>query len=403
MQPVLPLVMTLVSLTSTPTVRAEAFLSRMLVSDPATKTLGVKSYAEATVSSTYDVALAALWLMHEKRRDEAGQLLAGLATRQHPDGALPFSFPLIAEPHGPPFVRTGAMAWAGYAAVRYLNDAPGGPHRDAIARMAHRTGEWLLARQVRDPGDPRDGLITGGNGRYHYARTPSGMQESLVPEELRWVSTEHNLDAYFFLRDLGAMTRTPSYTRAADRLSEALSGRLWDDASAQFVRGLDAGPDRVLALDCAAWGVLFLLAIGDEPRARRAFERADARYRSFDPATGVKGYRPYADKAVYENPVLAAHEQGHVPEGSWSALHAVWPEGTASMALAAWRLGEQERARTIIRELEGVRDSSGGLPCLTREIPFEFTRAPGLAGTAWTSLVRAEMESSSGPGLLWLP
>lgn len=379
----------------------EAFLEASLVPGPQAGSLLVRSYADRDASSTYDAALAALWLLERGRRDEAGRLLAGVAALQHDDGALPFSFALPAPAPGVTYVRSGAIAWVGYAAARYLNDAADGPHRPAIAEMAHRLAGYLLSRRVEKPGDRRDGLVTGGAGRYRHEITDTGIVETLEPGELNWASTEHNIDVYFFWRELGLAARNERYRRAADNLAGAIVARLWDDRAGQFHQGVDRRPDPTRALDCASWGAIFLQAIGDPVRARRSYQAAERLYAVTDASRQVAGHKPYAERALIESRALADYFAEKLPAQSWRELAAVWPEGSAGVALAALRLGEVERARTILAELDRLRGPEGGLPCLTVEIPMEFASAPALAGTAWVALVRAELESSPAKAMIW--
>lgn len=379
----------------------DAFLGSLLVPGPAPETLLVKSYADRPSISTYDVGLETLWLLERGRRDEAGRLLAGVAALQYADGSVPFSFELPAPKPEVAYVRSGAIAWVGYAAARYLNDAPDGPHREAIAAMAHRLAAYLLEHRVTTEGDRREGLITGGAGRYRYDVTEAGIQETLVPGALSWVSAEHNIDAYFFLRQLGRATENARYQAAAEQLARAVVERMWDEPAGQFFQGLDRKPDPTPALDCASWGALFLLAIGDRQRAERAYLVAERTYAVTAPERQVAGHRPYVKRPLIESRALADYYSDRLPVRAWDDFPAVWPEGSAGVALAAWRLGYMKRAREILGEMDKLRQPEGGLPCLTREIPMEFTSAPALAGTVWVSLVRAEMASGPSRAMIW--
>jgi hypothetical protein len=365
--------------------------------------LAVVTPSETRVS-IYDNALVALVLDRLGRHDEAGRILESLAALQRPDGGIPFSFPIDHAGDAPPYVRSGALAWVGYAAVEYLDGAPGGPARDAIVRMAHLIAAYLAAHQIDIPGDPRNGLVTGGEGDFVYAMQAGGVEETFLPGAIAWASVEHNVDAFFFLRDLGRVTEQAAYGQGAQRVAHALLARAWDGEAGQLRRGLQAkGTDRVLALDCASWGSLFLLAAGDGTRAETAFATADTRFASRDPGTGIAGHRPYANGPVLEDASMAAYYNRHGIPGDWAELQAVWPEGSAGVALAAVRLGHRERAAAILAELERLRDSAGGLPMMTAEVPFEFDTKPSVAGTAWVELVRPEIEASTASPFLWRP
>jgi hypothetical protein len=353
--------------------------------------------------SIYDNALLALVLDRLGRHDDAGRILESLAALQRDDGGIPFSFSIERADQAPPYVRSGALAWVGYAAVEYLDGAPGGPARDDIVRMAHRIASYLTAHQVEIPGDPRDGLVTGGEGDFVYDLQTGHAEETFVPGAIEWASVEHNVDAFFFLRDMGRVTEQTAYTEGAQRVRRALLTRAWDGQAGQLRRGLQAkGDDRTLALDCASWGSLFLVAAGDRTRAETAWVTADTRFASRDPRTGIGGHRPYANGPVFEDPSMAAYYARIGTPADWSALQAVWPEGSAGVALAAVRLGHRQRAEAILAELERFRDASGGLPMMTADVPFEFDTKPSVAGTAWVELVRPEIEEGAAP-FLWRP
>ena len=377
----------------------DAFMAGLIVPAGEPRVLVVHAEPGGPRSWSYDGALGALWLLSRDRPDEAGRVLAGLAAVQAPDGSLPFSFEAPRPPTGPPYVRSGAMAWVGYAAARYLDVAPRGAQRDAVLAMAHRLAGTMLLRRIGQAGDPRDGLITGGSGHYTYTDEPgtAAPLEVFVPGEVPWASCEHNIDAWFFLREFGRVTGNRTYAGAAEDLAHALVARLWDEPHGQFWRGASPeGPDTMAALDCASWGAIFLDAAGDTARAERALSAAERRYFDHDRATGVTGHRPYTATNVYESAVLQRRYAPGLAAPDWDHLSAVWPEGSAGVALACWRLGRQARAKTILGELDRLRGPGGGLPCLSTAVPMDFTAGPTLAGTAWVELVRAEMNGWRG-------
>src|SRR5206468_3347779 len=103
---------------------------------------------------------------------------------------------------------------------------------------------------------------------------------------------------------LGRVSEAPAYSEAASQIARALGARAWNEATGQMRRG--AGPrgwDSVLALDCASWSSIFLVAAGDRVRAQKALAVADARYASRDPSTGALGHRPYVQRPLFEDDV----------------------------------------------------------------------------------------------------
>jgi len=273
-----------------------------------------------------------------------------------------------------------------------------------VTRLAHGAAGYLLGHQIAPGADPRAGLVLGGFGSYRYELDARGqLEERYLPGELDWASTEHNIDSYFFLRDLGRVTEQARYTDAALRIRAALLERAWSDAAGQLVRGIAAdGVDAAYALDCASWGSLFLMAAGDAPRSQTALATADVRYAARASDCPVTGHKPYARGPVLESRALAEHLRERLPD-SWDAVQAVWPEGSAGVALAALRQGHAQRARRILGELEKLRTDTGGLPVLTLEIPGEFDTSASLAGTIWVELVRFELARGAAEPTFWRP
>jgi hypothetical protein len=352
--------------------------------------------------SSYDNALLALYYIRNGRREDAGRILAALATLQHEDGAIPFSFPWPRPEPNTFYVRSGATAWVGYAAVEYLDADSAGPARPEITKMAHLIAHYLLEHQLAHPGDPRDGLVLGGEGTFRLEVASGRVVERFVPGAVVWAATEHNIDAYFFLRDFGALTGDTRFSLAAERIRAALLERGWMADAGQFVRGYqETELDRAYALDCASWGALFFLAAGDTLRAETSLGSAEFRYLSRDPAHATSGHRPYAHAPVIESRALAQFLNNTLSATNWDELDGVWAEGSAGVALAALRLGRRQRAEEILASLERVRDVGGGLPTFTSEIPFDFDVQPSIAGTVWVELVRYELTRPEGHQTLW--
>ncbi|HEY2513377.1 MAG TPA: hypothetical protein VGI39_21055 [Polyangiaceae bacterium] len=348
----------------------------------------------------YDNALAVLLDVRLGRRDAAARILRSLARLQREDGSLPFSFRLEDALDPAPYIRAGALAWVGYAAVVYLDADSEGAARDEVIRMCHALARYLIAHQVQAPGDARQGMVTGGDGTLSYSIVNGQVQEDFEPGAIPWVSTEHNIDTFFFLRALARVAERPDYAAAASRIQRALEDRFWNGSAGQMNRGGEAkAVDTVLALDCASWSALFLVAADDRLRAETALAVADTRYAASDRPRGAAGHRPYASGPLLESDVLAQHYT--LPVHDWESSSAVWPEGSAGVALAALRLGRRERAEAILRALEPLRDPSGGLPSLTIDVPFEFDTKPSVAGTVWVELVRDELARPQIPALLW--
>jgi hypothetical protein len=386
------------------TAGATAFLAGTLRPWPHADSPGLLAITDPTTGrvGTYDSALVALALLRAGDRDRAGRVVRGMASLQRPDGGLPFSFTLPAPDDSQPYERSGTVAWAGYAAVEYLDAAPGGDAREDALALAHRAAAYLMSREVARPGDPRDGLVLGGNGTFVYVAAADGVREAYEPGEVAWASVEHNVDTYFFLRALARITGTASYAESASRVARGLRQRAWSPDEGQLAQGFgEQGPDPTGALDCASWGSVFLAADGETARADTAAAVADERYASRDRRSGAHGHRPYAKGPVFDEGALMQQYASQLPAPTWDRLEVVWPEGSAGVAFAALRQGRVERAREILDALEPLRAPDGSLPTATIEVPYILDTRPSIAGTAWVELVRFELSRPKGRPTLW--
>lgn len=381
------------------------FLRRSLVPWPEERSTGRLAMTDRDMQriATYDSALVVLVLVRKGAREEAARVLEALHALQRPDGSFPFSF-VQPRPDDIAYVRAGAVAWVGYAAAEYLDSDRGGPARTEAIEIARGAAKYLLSRQVTKPGDPRDGLIRGGEGTYRYELDARGqLREKLYEEDISWASVEHNVDSFFFFRALARVTENESYRAAAARIAKALA-RNWNGARGQLARGVnEQGADEVPSLDCASWGSIFLSATSDGDRAETSAFVADAGYGSRDPTTKAFGHRPQRRGPLVEGELILKVLGPKLPARDWSELEAIWPEGSAGVALAAWRVGRVARAKAILEALEPLRGVDGSLPNSTVEIPFVFDRKPSVAGTAWVELVRFELGRPPGKPTFWAP
>jgi hypothetical protein len=338
-------------------------------------------------SFVYDDALAALAFLSASRGDRARAILTQLANLQSDDGSLPFSVDTYLGRVVDECRRTGALAWVGYAALRYEFEIGS----DEFRPFAERLANYLQTLQVTQSGgyrtdDARYGSVLAGRGRYDSAY-------NLIDTPMTFVSTEHNIDAYFFFRDLAYLTGTDRYGQVAHLIKQSLLTHHWDGADQRFYQGISlGGPDAGRALDLSSWGGLFLLAVGEIDKARAvASTLSDFRVRgvgvalSSDPNSfnqtfsspgPFDGYKPYAPGAGYNAP----------PE-------LIWAEGTWGVLLLRLRLGEDISSDlTSMQRLQAV-DPQGGFVQATagsRSRPYEFHVWPAVAGTAWAAIVTGD-------------
>src|SRR5262249_55801170 len=161
-----------------------------------------------------------------------------------------------------------------------------------------------------------------GFGTFVYDADDGRVRERLVPGEIAWASTEHNVDAYFFLRTFARVAETPSYAEAAARIARGLS-RGWNEKTGQMNRGVSAeGWDAAFALDCASWSAMMLVASGDRVRAETAMWVADGRYAARDPKSGAAGHRPYVHRALLEDALLMRTLGDRLAAKDWDQLDA---------------------------------------------------------------------------------
>ncbi|HEX8359154.1 MAG TPA: hypothetical protein VF613_03485, partial [Longimicrobium sp.] len=312
--------------------------------------------------TTYDQAVAVLAFLQAGDLTTATRLGTALAGIAHYNGAFPFSFHQIARIGGDPYYRSGAVAWGAYALTRLTGALAASAPRE-IESAARHALDYLLNLQ-----DAETGLVRGGSGRY-------AADDTFYPDyTVGWYSTEHNIDAWFAFRAAGEMFDVPAYKAAAARIRRGLRRWCWDEANGRFWQGLgaDRTPDGQGALDVHSWGALLLHAWGMAGRASRALSRADSVYRLADPATGVKGYKPYTPA-----------------EGYPGAAETVWLEGSFGVLLAKLRTGAAGAAE-LSAGLESLQEAGGGFPYATvRDARYEITDRLSVASTGWYLLADA--------------
>ncbi|GAB2624815.1 hypothetical protein [Pseudactinotalea suaedae] len=307
---------------------------------------------------SYDQALTLVTALSLGELAVADRLAAGLLSLQTDGGPQDGGFVTSAAalyPEGAvPEYRTGNHALATYALLRYLRD--GSP--DAAARAqaldgAERGLDWLLARQAVD--GPLAGLVRGGYGWY----ANGGFDPSY---QLPWASTEHNVDAWHTLRLAEEVLGHAGAAGAVPVLHDAILERLWSSEEGRFWQGRSPdGPDPGHALDVSSWGAIFLQAAGHQAQAAQAMANIGW-YASTH--AGASGFAP-------------------VP---FPAEPIVWVEGTAGVALAQLRLG-QDPAPTLAALAPAATD--GVYPGATRDDEWlSMTSAPAVGGATWVLLVR---------------
>ena len=368
-------------------------------------------------SSIYDDAIAAIALTMNGDMENAGLILSALSRLVHQNGRLWFvyntanSWPTEGDSETALF-RSGAIAWVGYAMTFYLmRGLKGDPdflledrRAKSLLETALSIGDYLTSLQVREVGDRRTGLITGGEGTIAIKLVDGQIVDQYRGGMMTWTSIEHNIDSYFFLRDLARVSRQEKYKEAAGMIKDSLLKVAWSPADGQYYRGVrEEGIDTVLALDGASWGAIFSLAVGEKAKAERSLEAIEKNFRSSDKVDGqvVQGYKPYTGLAIYEDRAVNRFVFPDTPDLTWTEFEAVWGEGSLGVAMAYLKLGRTSEAEKIVDEMIKLQGEKGGVLYLTKEIPHEFINVPSVASTAWLVMVLSAMRDKDALEDFW--
>lgn len=352
-------------------------------------------------SFVYDNAVAAIALCHAGEWEDAQRLLTSMAGLVRADGSLWFSVNTAIDwpsegDRESALVRTGAVAWAGYAFCFYLENCPQEKLQNntkmQFLEAATRIAGFIMARWVDQPGNPLNGLVTGGEGAINLALVkPGGVAEKWDSTQVRWASAEHNLDAWFFLSHLSVLAGNREYRRASDAIKEALVLGLWSKQYGQFFRGLkeNGEKDTVLALDCASWAAAFLMAVGKKEMAEQCLESARERYAV--EYKGLRGYLPYRGVLVYEQAEINRHFFPDQPDLKWGDFPFVWLEGNYGVLLAEIACGGKKQARERLEQWTAYFDNDprGGIPYTlgSRPVPYQFSEYKCVASTGWHVII----------------
>jgi len=365
-------------------------------------------------ASLYDNALAIIAFSMAGEFSLAEKIIEAASRVVSPDGDLWFTFnthnswPSDSD-HTGAIVRSGTSAWLGYAITYYLKsrlvENLNLYQQDNVAvnhlRMAQSIADRILLRQVTNKADARYGFFTGGEGRYSYRwnRELEDIEEYFFPGSVQWASVEHNIDIYFFLRDLARLSGEKKYESLANLLKQSIVEKSWNEKNGQLNRGqrLD-GVDPVKALDCASWGTMFLLAVGEEEKATASLKSVS----NYHVRSGThQGYKPYIDLLLYEGPETNALFLPDNPRKNWNDLPMIWPEGSLGVAMAYIKMGKKEQAVELLQSILKLQDEEGGLPYATEYLRFQFSDNPSVAGTAWLVMVISALEDDNILQLFW--
>ncbi|MBW5447296.1 hypothetical protein GE107_14665 [Cohnella sp. CFH 77786] len=318
-----------------------------------------------TRSWIYDDALAVIAFSLSGDRKRASSILDSLSQLQRSDGSLDMSYDIY-KGEISPLIRSGSLAWVGYSALKYELVTKDKKYR----KFAIRIADYLLTQQNK-----KTGSIRGG-------------------PDVKWYSTEHNIDCFFFFRELSLLTRETRFERAAESVKEALLNFHWSAKENRFFQGVD---DPAGALDTNSWGGIFLLAIGRTDLLQGAMNylskfkvdssamthsnSRNSYNMTFMTNLPLSGYKPYLDNEHYPG-----------------APDIIWTEGTWGVINLMQR--QQLDTWPLIRSMFAIQssDPEGGLVYANRgaaQEPFEFHVWPAVAATAW------QYFTLRGAGSIW--
>ncbi len=288
----------------------------------------------------YDIGLALLVFTTSGDYRLCDIIMNRLNILKNSDGSFDFSYnwndTYSSNPNNrvDPKLMTGAIGWLVWGMCYYIFIS--GNRTSTYMNMIDKSGDWLLARQVKTPtSDRRYGLLKGG-----YNATGA---------ELVWCSTEHQCSALQALQGLVTLFPGKSEYITAANLVKANLLRLYNTNENRFYQGCDNnGNDDAWALDCTTWaGAVALKLLSNDSVASACRATAADNYLSSNGT--VNGFKPYKDSSG----------------GYQGSPSLVWTEGTLGYIYLCMLLRLDNEAKsymdnTIIK-LQNCNNSTGGV------------------------------------------
>ena len=306
---------------------------------------------------TYDQALAALALMVQ-RHEAVERYVAGLCALVDENGGVKFFVNRLSAMSPRTYYRLGNAAWVYYALAFYLEKYPDGTQTARVREKLLAGIAWLDTFLVSTPGDLREGLYKGGQGRY----VDGNFDETFVAE---WCALEHNVDIWFLFELMGRL-EFDGFIQRADALAKSIIRGFWMEEEGRFRQGVHpTSYDNAAALDQSSWGGLFVANI-DMAKAVRCRKYMG---RFFFGTREATGYTPYHPDYGY-----SGHSRG------------VWVEGTAGVALFERKLGNEVTAVNLIAAMAPLRDEYGYRDSCDDPAYDVLPPWPSTTNTAWVIL-----------------
>ncbi|MBF0566767.1 MAG: LysM peptidoglycan-binding domain-containing protein [Nitrospirae bacterium] len=354
----------------------------------------------------YGSSVMAKALILQGRYDVAERILKVWVSQVNLNGMVPRSANTVGDNYVSPDVTTGDAAHFIGALAMLRVATHKGDYDDTIIAMFRK---YFLPLQ-----DAETGLVRGG---YRGSGDGYGPGNSMTP--IKWASTEHNVDLFQSLVLLSKTFKgdiSKEFSTMYEKIGSALDKYMWDDVAGTFNRGyrFETGRDEAKALDCASWGVLYLVKqaelardAGDKEReriysgkAKRALGFIENNFVSrwcYETPAGrqgvIRGYKPYAGK------IMDVTDEATNEPVDWNSMDDfVWSEGTLGVAMANHEFCRFERGASgsgqycarsdkiinNMRILQSLSDK-GGMLYATKNIKGNFTMAEELSALSWYS------------------
>jgi hypothetical protein len=319
---------------------------------------------------SYDWALGTLALLAEykliKNRntelaDQIKQIITS-STRNflswiNEDGSFNFSYGKY-TPYTDKYVRNGAVAWVLEALIKLYNESEF--RSSQISSSIISIINYLLSQK-----NSSTGLIMGGLNRY-------GPNWELIQEQIPWMSSEHNIDFYFCLKEIcdnssiySSFLDTTMICNEKDSLKNAIKNHLYIETEGRIRQGYN---DNTGALDLYTWGTQFLhSAEEDLNKVYKNYQYSDI-YKIPNREFGyIEGYRAYSEDWGYTN-----------------SKRYIWLEGTfQKMYVSA--LIYNTKNFNLLKALGNIFNKDYKfLPySIGKDENYDIAEYPSLAATAW--------------------
>ncbi|MBI4846181.1 MAG: hypothetical protein HY810_06900 [Candidatus Omnitrophica bacterium] len=191
-----------------------------------------KDEALLDVGYTYDQALSVFNFLYLGQEEKAKQILDFFKNRaQKVNDCFANAYDVANGGVCEYIVHSGPSIYLGLAMIKYESIT----HKQEYREVVNNIGQWLIALQ----GQRQDGALPGG-------------------PDFQWTSTEQNIAAYVFFKELFKISNDQRYAEASDKVALWLKDYGYNCKLKRFNRGKD---DRMIATDIIA---LSILALGPE-------------------------------------------------------------------------------------------------------------------------------------------